>query len=306
MNLLARLLPPQRQWDDPLFRSQVRLIRWGGSWAQLHDQTLYWALHAFALIVGTWLGLALVVRFVFYAGIFIPDTWFLVYTQDFWIAAAAASVLAGLAVDFRAMTAGVPVISSEITSGRYELIRLTTVSPVQVIVSKYALARVRAWRITARVMWARALLAVLGLALLVWLWFSTGVGATPFDLLYAGGLLLVGACAAVVFVIEPYWRMKAITALGVALSARVINGVSATLASALALLAFWFVQLVGVVALTFLLSSTLIFIAFGGVVLLVLVPLALGVLGAVVYGFYSMIQRISLRHAAFRLAILEL
>lgn len=306
MNLLARLLPPRRQWDNPLFRSQVRLIKWGSSWGRMHDGTLYWALHVALLIFGTWLALMLFLRVVTLGANGLPQNWLLLYSQNFWAVAMGASLLTSLAVDFRSIAAGMPAISEEIVSGRYELIRLTSISPVDVLVAKYAVARVRAWRITARLMWARALLAVFGLALLAWQWFTTGVGSTIFDLFYAGAALVIGMCGAVVFVLEPYWRMKAVTALGVAVSARILNGVSASLASGLALLAFWFGQMVGVVALSFLLSFGMVFLAFGGAVGLVLIPFAFAVIGGVMYGFYSMIQRMSLRHAAFRLALLEM
>ncbi|MBN8638254.1 MAG: hypothetical protein J0M07_23280 [Anaerolineae bacterium] len=305
MNLLARLLPPRRQWDNPLFRSQARLIKWGDSWMRLHNQTLYWALPVALLIFGTWLVFMLFLRYVAYSPNSFPQHWLLLYSQNFWLAATGASLLTVLAVDFRSIAAGVPVISEEIVSGRYELIRLTSISPVDVIVAKYAVARVRAWRTTARLMWARALLAVFGLVLIAWQWFTTGVGSTVFDLLYAGAALVVGTCGAVVFVLEPYWRMKALTALGVAISARALSGVSAPLASGLALLAFWWLELVLIVTLALLFSTASLWMLASQLAVLVCMPVVIAGFGAVIYGFYSGIQHASLRHAAFRLALLE-
>ncbi len=306
MNLLAKLLPPRRQWDNPLFRSQARLIKWGDSWMRLHNQTLYWSLPVALLIFGTWLVFMLFLRYVAYSPNSFPQNWLLLYSQNFWLAATGASLLSVLAVDFRSIAAGVPVISEEIVSGRYELIRLTSISPVEVIVAKYAVARVRAWRITARLMWARALLAGFGLALLAWQWFSTGVGSTVIDLFYASAALVVGTCGAAVFVLEPYWRMKAMTALGVAISARVHSGLSAPLASGLALLAFWWLELVLILTLALLFSTASLWMLASQLAMVVCLPVVIAGLGAVLYGFYSGLQHASLRHAAFRLALLEM
>lgn len=111
-----------------------------------------------------------------------------------------------------------------------------------------------------------------GLVLIAWQWFTTGVGSTVFDLLYAGAALVVGTCGAVVFVLEPYWRMKALTALGVAISARALSGVSAPLASGLALLAFWWLESALIVTLALLFSRISLWMLASQLAVLVCMP----------------------------------
>ena len=58
-------------------------------------------------------------------------------------------------------------------------------------------------------------------------------------LAYVLFLGIIGTLTAITYIMEPYWRMQAVTSLGVALSARTMHGVSATLNAGFSLIAFW-------------------------------------------------------------------
>lgn len=307
MKLLARLLPPPRQWNDSLFRSQARAIRWGGSWSLMRVYTLTWALHMVIMVIGTWLIFAVIQALVYQSSGYFPDEWFLAYTQGYWGVALFISVAANLVIDFGGMAAGAGAISSEIAAGRFDLIRVSLLRPGQIVVGKYVLAQVKAWRDTVRVMWLRLVVVVGGIGIAAWTVLAgrlaqTGSGQSAFDGLFP---YLLSSVAGALFIIEPYWRMKAVTAIGVAVSARSLSGMGATLATGLAVLAFWFGQLVIFAGLMFCLSTSAWIVFLGEAALAVCAPLFAVGIGAVIYGFYSIVQQASLRHAAWRLATME-
>jgi len=307
MNLLSRLLPPQHLWNDPLFRSQARTVKWGESWAIMRDRTFAWLIQAFLIIVIAWLVCVGIYGITNVLTRSVPNGWLLDFTQGYWVFAIVISLLANLAIDFTGISAGLGVISAEVTSGRYELIRMSLVRPTRIVASKYMLAQVRVWRDTARLMWVRLLLIIFGVVIIAWNGFTADSYAT-FN--YSRGVYdlypyYILGFSAIVYVIEPYWRMKAVTAIGVALSSRLTTGVGATLASGLALLAYWLFQAVMLFALSFMLSIVTIWMLFDEIALLVCFPIIVAIGGGVIYGFYSIIQRVSLRHAAWRLTTLE-
>lgn len=139
---------------------------------------------------------------------------------------------------------------------RSDLIRTSLLRPTQIVEAKHKVAQVRALRMTVRSLWGRVWIVVLIAAAGLWspldLWFSY-LGPALFPTIATG---IIGALTAITYIMEPYWRMRAVTSLGVALSARTMHGASATLNAGFSLIAFWIGQIVVISGLAFVLQLT--------------------------------------------------
>ncbi|MBE2270021.1 MAG: hypothetical protein IAE80_17420 [Anaerolinea sp.] len=300
MNLLSRVLPPQTLWTDSLFRAQARAVHWGGSWWRMRDRTVAWFSQSLVTVVGIWLGLAALLWLL-------PverdaQTWLRDFTRIYWLLCMAFGLTFDIAIDFNSLSAALGVINGAVNAGRYDLIRLSLMRPAQFVAKQYAVAQVRGWFATARVVWLRLAFVIFGVFALALEIITPNTGASSTFFAYPYMMVGIGA---IIYVLEPYWRMKAVTALGVALSARMLNGVSTTLAAGFALLAFWLAQGIFIVALAFVLSFSLVLVFADEFALIVCFPFLVAVAGGTIYGFYSFVQTASLRHAAWRLLLMH-
>ncbi len=115
------------------------------------------------------------------------------------------------------------------------------------------------------------------------------------------GQLMVLTVSAL-FVVEPFWRMRTVTALGVAISARARQQVSSVLAGIGSLAALWLAEgiIVGAMVLgTSAVVAPLALIEFSvNSQLIFCAPLLfIGVMIVAVYGFYATVQAWSIRRA---------
>jgi hypothetical protein len=216
---------------------------------------------------------------------------------------AALSLVAALLLDYRCMTTAVGSINGEITTGRWDLLRLSALENAQIVAAKHGAAQVRVWRLMALIIGSRVAVALaLGLRFVIdSLDDVAWAGRTPGDIVS----ILLGQAAlfvfAAVYAVEPFWRMRAVTTLGVAISARVRERISSVLLAVGALAAFWLAQGIIIAAMIFAVSVILLPL---GVVeysvnrLIICAPLLfVVVLLATVYGFYSAVQAWGLRCA---------
>jgi hypothetical protein len=110
----------------------------------------------------------------------------------------------------------------------------------------------------------------------------------------------VFSIVALILIFEPLWRMRAVTALGMAISARTSSVGSAALAAGVAVVAFWIVQLILLFLVVFvglIVSPIYLF----PIVRLVFLPLFVALVSAIFYGLYVVTTRWSLRSAVRRL-----
>lgn len=225
------------------------------------------------------------------------------------------SLLLNFALDFISMQAANRSISEEISRGRWDLLRMTPLKLPGILEAKHQVAQLQAWR---------SMLLVSGMrgAVLSLLAFSYGplpllmvgesqflagmvrtIVAEPLAMLLLLGLLGFGAA---MYLAEPLWRMKAMTALGVMVSSYADSPPLATLASFGVITVVWIAQLIiafslmvglGALVLPFLFLIHLQFFA-----LLLLLLLTGCIAAAMIYGFYLLVCRWSLRHALRRIA----
>jgi hypothetical protein len=133
-------------------------------------------------------------------------------------------------IDLYYMQATSRSISQQMSSGEWDLLRLTPLHRLDILVAKYAAAQLRVWKVLVWEMACRAGGAMIIFVMLAKALFSSTL---PRDMLNSSTLTLIGyfGVFATIYVLEPLWRMRAVVALGLAISARVHNPSSAVLVS---------------------------------------------------------------------------
>lgn len=212
----------------------------------------------------------------------------------------------GALLDMLALRAALPAISGEIRARRWELLRLTPLRESDIVTAKHAAAQLRLWRALALVLGLRAATAALFLVNVVGLSYAiTGTPLLPRDEL-AAVPLIVGALGVLgaVYVIEPLWRVQAMTALGMLVSAHVLEGALSTLAAGGALLLVWLAQALAAGALLAAVWIALLPALMFGAAALALAALTLGfsvVIAVAVFGFHLVLTRWALRRVYQRI-----
>jgi hypothetical protein len=290
MKLLSRLAPHQRLSRNPLFNLEVRRIRWGVSQQALFRYSL-WRL----AIIG---GVLLVIWF-FSAIPYLSREG----SGDLLLVLMALSLLASFPLDLTFMSAAIGSINGDISANRWELLRLTPLSGQQVIAAKHGVAQVRAWRWMILVIALRLGMVLIGGATALFLllrpntWSYMLPSQTISTIISLFFLAVVGA----IYTIEPFWRMRSVTALGVAISARTRQQTSSVLAALGSVFALWLLQ--GIILFALVLTggslfSWLALMEAAALQVVICSPALLVVLVALtVYGFYAVVQSWSLRRA---------
>ncbi len=129
-----------------------------------------------------------------------------------------ASVLVTLVADLFYMLSTVRSIGPSIASGNWSLLRVTTLNESDILKAKFAVVQIRNWRsveIECAVRLLAAVFLILGLiGQILRLPDST---LDPVNVSMAGIIFVVFG---IVYVLEPLWRMRALTAIGLAVSAK--------------------------------------------------------------------------------------
>ncbi len=114
------------------------------------------------------------------------------------------------------LLASINSINTEMNSGHWDMLRLTALPTQDILAAKYAIAQIRAWRSLAVEIGLRALVSLTA-------WGSFFLSTFPYNYFYQPSLFITSfglALIAVLFIIEPVWRMRALTAIGLAISAQ--------------------------------------------------------------------------------------
>lgn len=284
--------------QNPLFKAEIRQVQVAQSPSQLKVKTLRWMGITLIVLLGLWVASVYSalqrsngLNSAYYYRYEVVDASNQILVWLFFI-----SLGANLLLDMRCMVSGLGSISGEISSGRWDLLRLTLLPEEYMVDAKYALAQLRSWRWMTLIVAARFTLAVL-LLLHV---FVVPILAydRPFDFGLSGFLsptalyILSGVAVLImVFVIEPFWRMRALVALSLAISVRVHSVLSAFLTAFAVIVLIWIVQILIIAAFVWFTIS--ISIAALACSLLIFLTFA-----AVVWGFYNALRNQSLRHTA--------
>lgn len=308
---------PYSMDHHPLFRLDSRRVNWAWSPQRLRQYTWGILTLVHLALFAIWV-LLLALYAIFTPGNNLDED--LVYNISLNIVSFVFFVIiaADVLLDFVSLQAAIKSINSEVLAGRWDLLRLTSLNERGIVAAKHAGVRLRVWRFTAIVASARAAsVALWGFALFIAPWLVTGENWFVDDLLYEFQdtpftipvMILIVALTALIYVLEPFWRMQSMTALGMVLSAYITNIPLATLAAIGAMFAVWVLQVLVLLALLFGLgfgmSAVLAPFLFSNTVTMLpgflYVLIACMVTAATIYGFYALLQTWSLRRVWYRI-----
>jgi hypothetical protein len=248
--------------DNPLFRFESRRLRWGASPEQVWRASKIITASVLVGVFALWFLLAQINRQgiritsqnqpggqqgiqtspqggVPQSGVTYPPRGR--ESFDFFNGLLLVSISASIVLDLACLTVSMSFNGRD--SQAEDLLRLTTLSSKARMSAKYAIDQIRVWWIMWLVVSLRAAAILFFMVMTPGLTagFGRGFGfGSPFR--YYGFLLplLVPASA---FLIEPIWRMRAMTALGLGISVQVPKKFSAALVGVLADLGIWVVQI---------------------------------------------------------------
>lgn len=311
VDLLARLLPPATTWNDPLFRTDARGVRWGESWGLLRRRVWRWGVQMLIVVlIGSILWFTeqtLEYSTRYYRSTSFDFRFILSLLTQYCAIIGFGSVALNLLLDFVGISAGLNTISGDFQMRRVDLMRLTLLRPTGLVASKHHVAQMRVLRMTFRIVWLRVWAVAFGIvvALLAWLQSRADGYDTLPDPLTLIALIGVLALSLGTYIIEPYWRMKAVTALSVMQSARNLHGPSTTLNAGFALIGFWVGQLAVAFALVFVMQLMVSFSLPDAWFAVGALYASWGLITLAIYYYYATITRNSLYQTAYRLATLD-
>lgn len=235
--------------DQPLFKYAVRRVRWAGTVEHLRKYNWRIAAIVHLAIVGLWL-LAIYDMVSVYGQTGSINPSYVVSGQsgDFIAWLIVISIGMDLILDFASLIFALNSIAGEVNAGRWDLLRMTPINERLIIEAKHGLAQLRAWRVMALVLYTRS--AAVVLILLHTFLLPVLVGDSPdifrefrydfFNMLLA---LVTVVIFLAIYIIEPLWRMRAMTAVGIAISTRVLYTIAfAFLTAFAAIVATWITQ----------------------------------------------------------------
>jgi hypothetical protein len=205
-------------------------------------------------------------------------------------------------LDFAALLLSLNSVTGDMVAGRWDLLRLTTLSTEGMVAAKHAISQTRCWRPMLMLVGTR--LGIIALVVLLLLLAAVAYGGTIQirrleDIYYF--FCIVVLCA--VYVIEPYWRMKAMTAVGVAISALNRSTTSAMLGAFGSLIGMWILQVLVVGGAMYVTVVLLTNGASGSSTIAAVcnVTLLIAVFVGTLYGFFRFTEKRALERALARL-----
>jgi hypothetical protein len=225
IDIMFNLTPPFHN-SNPLFRIEIRQVRWGQSPAHL------WRFGAVVLV--TVIPLVVVFSWLYMRQAY-PAFGNTPYPGelDFFYLLLMLGILANVFTDFACLLFTI----TGMTPGQnvmWDMLRLTPSGMRLIVQARYAIAQIRGWRVAIFVVAFRA-----AIIMVIVLYLLNGA---PFPNVVIEGISLLPALGvlALVYVVEPLWRIQALIGIGLRESARrpgmnIVMGI-------LAVLRFWVIQ----------------------------------------------------------------
>jgi hypothetical protein len=233
--------------------------------------------------------------------------WFWRTGVDFFAILVGFGLLASLFLDFVCIAAALNSISSEIINGTWDLLRLTVLREGELVLAKHAITQLRVWRTTMWVIGLRIAATVIAAFFMITDYvleiLSQGYLTIEENIEFILFILVPFALLFCIFTIEPLWRMQAMSALGMVISARLKDGALAALLAIGTVLAVWCIQ--ALVLFTLVASLGAVVAVLSPVIgssAFIISPL---IVFPTVYGFYSVLKTWALRQVARRLFALS-
>ncbi|MBL8161092.1 MAG: hypothetical protein JNJ61_03845 [Anaerolineae bacterium] len=266
--------------NNPLFNLEIKRVRFAETPDRLARYTRW------ALVVGT------VIVTLVMAGILESSRGYITYAlgESVLFRFVVIGVLAEVVLDIACMVGGLGVVRNEITISNAMLGVGMAVRLSNIVAAKHALVQARAWRVMVLVIALR-----LGV-MIVFLLDILSYGALLTDLSVLLPLAVMGILS-VIYLIEPFWRMSAVSAVSLMISTYIHNRAVAFLAAFFAIVLLWTVLIVIVAALMWI--STL-----AGIAIICLPISFFGFIGGI-WIFYRWLREWALGRTRLRLHNLD-
>lgn len=227
---LERAIPPTQ--NHPVFKRDVRAIHWWLSTEKLPDYSFRKLLQYMIGLLAAWL--------VAYA--FNPHSAEALFSSVHgWLLSI---IVTGIFVDLASLGMALQGVNSEVQRGYWDLLRLTPLTKDSIVTAKLATTRLRVWNIMLLSVSIRNFMALmLGLRFVLspeasWLHRTMPSGSSLQLACAIGSLVLVS----ILYVLEPLWRMKAMTTVGVMISAHFYHRVFYSLLPPMLVSLIWLAQ----------------------------------------------------------------
>lgn len=224
--------------DHPVFKLEIRGNRWLRNMADVRAQlySFFTRRVVFAILLGLvvgGIGVLTILNSYYYSSTGYNYTLYTLATLTFYgltFASFALSVMYLIVGDFLFLARTVNSIDQERQSGQWDMLRITPLSERAILNAKFAAAQLQSWRFTAREYMPRIFFITAYSSFLV-LWtiryslldgysFRSSPGAFASEL----GVLMTMALGSMIYILEPGWRMRALTAIGLAVSTHSNSG----------------------------------------------------------------------------------
>ncbi len=297
MKPIYRLTPHAQLSHNPLFELEARHVRYADSSAALAQRSSRWIGMGAAVVVIPFLVL-MALDLQHYRTLSVITEFGMSYVA--WVLAI--GLLLGLLVDCAGIAVAVGGISGELITGRWDLLRLTLLRVERLIAAKHGTAQIRAWRLMTLVVGVR----IGAVALLVFMYTApiflmVPITVDPLEVVF--GYAVIGLLS-LIYVVEPLWRLRALTAVGLAVSSRMQSSTTTMLSAAGYVFALWVVEgfVFSVVALMLSWVVSFSILALPNTLLVIFfAPILIGIVYAAVWGFHHVVETWALRQAALTL-----
>lgn len=258
-----KLLPSLPDYpDNPLFRYEIRQVRWAETPARLKRYTLIVFGLTLLVVILFWILMMLGVS----PPAFSNSDRFLKAGEELFPLLIVISIGANVLIDLGSLLMTANSFVGEVEARRWDLLKLAALNSEFIVAGKYAVALCRTWRFTAIVLSLRAETLLVGI-IVFWLHIGqVGEGDFSIELLDHYAALSV---IALIFICEPYWRTESHTKELLKSSLGRASYVQAVLSGVPEVFALWFRQpffflALGVIAVLFSLLSLLASLPFSG------------------------------------------
>lgn len=287
-------LPPYP--DNPLFKYEIRQVRWAGTLGRLRRYAIVSFLIVLALVGLLWVFFATTFRgyspepFFDSLGSMMPLLIIVSIASNSWL-------------DLGCVLMTANSFAGEVTARRWDLLRLAALRSSIIVDGKYAVTLCRVWRLAIVVIHMRLIVVLLLLLSIVWSSTRNGFRIwTPEEI----GLLLTLLFVGLVYTVEPQWRTQSYTALLLEASYGKSSFLRALINGLLRIVGLWIGQLIGFGILSYVLGTFTLSTArpFGGAPILIMIVFFIScvIIAFALRGFYQYVGgHNSLQNLTFRL-----
>jgi hypothetical protein len=283
--------------EHPLYKIEYKQVRWAATLPRFRAVSIRTIIVSALFMIGVWAFFSwLIARNVSY--------YYSYWGSEIFLVLLGLTFVVGVVLDFMCMSSSSDAINSDIANGRWDLLRLTALNEQGILSAKHAISQLRCWRTVMVMFGLRLGVSIIALILIIVPTFRAAYfGSDMVITLIILGLMMT------VYVLEPFWRARALTAMGIYVSSLNRSTSGTFLTAFFALFVVWLLQsavigaaMFGVTWIAIGLASTSSGYAASFFFGLCFNGVWLAILCSAIYGFYHLLEQWSLRRTLKRIA----